>query len=285
MLKLNRALVEQLPLPLPPLPEQRKIAAILSSVDEAIEATQAVIDQVQVVKKGLMQELLTKGLPGRHKKFKQTEIGQIPEEWEVVNAIDVLREKPKNGKSPRARTTPPGIPTFSIAAVRDGRVDVLGNLKYIDEAGADLSNYEIAAGDLLIVRGNGNPELVGRCGLVQDHPRGCIYPDILMRATPNDRIDRLFLLTAWNAELVHDQILEKAKTTNGTYKINQADVSSVLLPLPPVDEQRRIASAKMAIDSYTESLQAEEDGLQQLKQALMSVLLTGELRVQPEAAE
>ena len=50
----------------PPLAEQRKIAAILSSVDDAIEKTQAVIDQVQVVKRGLMQELLTRGLPGRH---------------------------------------------------------------------------------------------------------------------------------------------------------------------------------------------------------------------------
>ena len=60
-----------------PLPEQRKIAAILSSVDDAIEKTQAVIDQVQVVKRGLMQELLTRGLPGRHTRFKQTEIGEI----------------------------------------------------------------------------------------------------------------------------------------------------------------------------------------------------------------
>ena len=72
-----------IPVGLPPLPEQRKIAAILSSVDDAIEKIQAVIDQVQVVKRGLMQELLTRGLPGRHTRFKQTEIGKIPETWEV----------------------------------------------------------------------------------------------------------------------------------------------------------------------------------------------------------
>ena len=65
-----------LPIPHPPVREQRKIAAILSSVDDAIEKTLAVIDQVQVVKKGLMQELLTRGLPGRHTKFKKTEIGE-----------------------------------------------------------------------------------------------------------------------------------------------------------------------------------------------------------------
>ena len=62
--------------PLPPPSQQRRIAAILCSVDDAIEKTQAVIDQVQVVKRGLMQELLTRGLPGRHTRFKQTEIGK-----------------------------------------------------------------------------------------------------------------------------------------------------------------------------------------------------------------
>ena len=77
----NKADLFRLEIPLPLLPGQRKIAAILSSVDGAIEETQAVIDQVQVVKRGLMQQLLTRGLPGRHTRFKQTEIGEIPEDW------------------------------------------------------------------------------------------------------------------------------------------------------------------------------------------------------------
>ena len=65
-----------IPLSVPPLDEQRKIAAILSSVDDAIEATQAVIDQLQVVKKAMMAELFTRGLPGRHTRFKQTEMAR-----------------------------------------------------------------------------------------------------------------------------------------------------------------------------------------------------------------
>ena len=73
----------------PPLPEQRKIAAILSSVDDAIEKTQSVIDQVQVVKRGLMQELLTRGLPGRHTRFNKTEMGEIPEGWIIKTVAEV----------------------------------------------------------------------------------------------------------------------------------------------------------------------------------------------------
>ncbi len=66
---------------LPPLAEQKKIAAILSSVDEAIQATEAVIEQTRRVKDGLLQDLLTRGIG--HTRFKQTEIGEIPESWEV----------------------------------------------------------------------------------------------------------------------------------------------------------------------------------------------------------
>ena len=70
--------------------QQERIVTILSSVDDAIEKTRAVIDQVQVVRRGLMQELLTRGLPGRHTRFKQTEIGEMPETWDLAHLRDVV---------------------------------------------------------------------------------------------------------------------------------------------------------------------------------------------------
>ena len=85
--------VEEYTLSLPSLAEQRKIAATLSSVDDAIEKTQAVIDQVQVVKRGLMRDLLTRGVPGRHTRFKKTEVGEMPEEWELKKLIDIARDQ------------------------------------------------------------------------------------------------------------------------------------------------------------------------------------------------
>ncbi|MBE2941295.1 hypothetical protein HPK04_11805, partial [Anoxybacillus flavithermus] len=85
--KLNQSDLRILPIAIPPLAEQRKIAAILSSVDEAIEKTEAIIEQTEKVKKGLMQQLLTKGIG--HTKFKKTEIGEIPEGWEVVELQDL----------------------------------------------------------------------------------------------------------------------------------------------------------------------------------------------------
>ena len=113
------------------LPEQRKIAAILSSVDDAIEKTQAVIDQVQVVKRGLLQEFLTRGMPGRHMRFKQTEIGEIPEEGEVVQLSDVtLRITDGVHKTPQYVDA--GIPFLSVSNLRRGRID-FSNCKFVSD--------------------------------------------------------------------------------------------------------------------------------------------------------
>ena len=103
----------------PSLPEQRKIAAILSSVDDATEKTQAVIDQVQVVKRGLMQDLFARGLPGQHAEFKKTDVGEIPGEW----AVPALGEFAcvGNGTTPKKvrteywqRGTIPWLPTGKV---------------------------------------------------------------------------------------------------------------------------------------------------------------------------
>ena len=105
---------------MPPLPEQRKIAAILSSVDDAIEKTQAVIDQVQAVKRGLMQELLTRGLPGRHTRFKQTEIGEIPESWELLSLGQLIDDGPNNGLYRPQQEYGEGTPIVRIDAFDNG---------------------------------------------------------------------------------------------------------------------------------------------------------------------
>ena len=85
---LNRDLVHAQCVSLPRLPEQKKIAEILSTVDQAIEKVDEAIDKTQRLKKGLMQVLLTKGIG--HKEFKETEIGSIPREWEVVKLGELV---------------------------------------------------------------------------------------------------------------------------------------------------------------------------------------------------
>lgn len=272
-----------IPMLQPPLGEQRKIAAILSSVDDAIESTQAVIDELGVVKKAMTAELLSRGLPGRHTKFKATAIGEVPEEWEVVRAETVFADGPSNGRSPSSKASPPGVPTFSISAVRHGQVNIASNLKYAEAEPEAVRAALVCRGDILIVRGNGNPELVGLCGMVvEEPPRGCIYPDILMRVRPSPVLLPDFFVTLWNSPVIHDQVLDKAKTTNGTYKINGQDVRDILVPLPRAPEQQLIGDAVRSVETSGRAHAEKLLGLQQLKSALMSALLTGEVRVKPD---
>ena len=100
---LNAKTISSIQTLLPPLPEQIKIADILTSVDEAIQATQKVIEQSEKVKQGLLQELLTKGIG--HTEFKKTEFGEIPVEWEkmsLVNAHVLVIDGDRGKEYPKA---------------------------------------------------------------------------------------------------------------------------------------------------------------------------------------
>lgn len=262
---------------LPPLPEQRRIAEVLTSVDEAIQATEAVIEQTKCVKQGLLARLLTRGIG--HTKFQRTEIGRIPKDWRIVAVGDVLAAGPENGRSPMAREGGSGVPTFSIAAVREGRVSIERHLKYAPVPPETVSNFLLQRDDVLIVRGNANPNLVGTCGIVESYPDGCIFPDILIRVRPSADLDVHFLVTVWNSPIVRRQILERAKSTNGTYKINQGDVAAVKIPLPPYPEQARLMRPLKDADSSLRLSQEELDRLRSLKRGLLSDLLSGRVRV------
>lgn len=137
--------------------------------------------------------------------------------------------------------------------------------------------YAVRKGDILVVRGNANPDLVGKCGMIADFPDGCIYPDILMRIVFADHEDGVlphYAAVVWNHPLVHNQVLKRAKTSNGTLKINSRDVKQIVLPVPPRDQQLDILRLVSAQDTLTECLSSKVNSLIRLKRGLMQDLLT-----------
>ena len=270
---------------LPPLGEQRKIAAILSSVDEAIEKTQAVIDQVQVVKKGLMQELLTKGLPGRHKKFKQTEIGDLPESWDVT-ALGGILAGIDSGWSPQCESQQAAINEWGVlkvSAVSWGnfRADEHKRLGHGLEPRLDA---EVRVGDLLVSRAN-TRQLVGRAVLVSECRPRLLLSDKILRLHPlSELVTPEFMVIILGLPIVRAQIEDRATGSSRSMKnISQEKLKGIRVPLPPVSEQDDITSL---ISSISHRLQIEDAFLKfilELKSALMQTLLTGELRVEPLA--
>ena len=237
---------------LPPLPEQHKIAAILSSVDHAIEKAQAVIDQVQVVKRGLMQELLTRGLPGRHTRFKQTEFGQVPEAWIEIDLGSVIELK-RGYDLPRQHRTIGAVPVVSSSGVTDthGEARVKG-------PGVVTGRY-------------GN---IGQVFFVNDDFWPLNTTLYVRDFKGNDQRFISHLLRGL------DFAAHSGKTAVPGVNRNHLHRSTVVFP-PDIGEQRAIATILSSVDDAIKRSRSLIDSVEAVKSALMSVLLTGELRVTP----
>ena len=264
----------QLNILLPPLPEQRKIAAILSSADDAIEKTQAVIDQVQVVKNGLMQELLTRGLPGRHKSFKKTEIGEIPQEWEFKQGETLFTLAGGYGPS-SIRFNKRGDALF----IKVDAFNLHANRSWIVES---KDRFQLAENPGIKTFGEGSLVFAKRgAAIFKNRVRLLRCPTAvdpnLMVLTPRSGLDAGFFRYA----LLHRGLFNLSDNS-GIPQLNNKHLNPARFPVPPPDEQAKIEAVLSAIDAR---IDREENGLlalESVKSALMSVLLTGEVRVKPD---
>ena len=268
---LKRELVYSFWTPLPPLEEQWGIAEILSSVDESIEATERFIGGLERLKRGLMQELLTKGIG--HREYKQTPIGKIPKEWNItiLSKVASINEKPiniKNVKGLVARIPMELIPDDSIYA-RYELVD-FNNVK----------SYVVAkAGDILLAKITPSFEN-GKQGIVpEDVPNGVAFATTEVYPITPRQINRMFLfyLLKWKR---YRKLLEYKMTgTTGRRRVPRKALENLLIPLPSLEEQKHIATVLSTIDKWIESEKKRREKFERLKRGLMNVLLTGRVRV------
>lgn len=260
-----------LPVLLPPLPEQQKIAAILSSVDEAIQATQAVIDQTRRVKEGLLQDLLTRGLPG-HTRFKQTEIGEIPEGWEVCQLSKVLSVCTYGFTNPMP-TTSAGPWMVTATNIVDGRIDYDNARKTSAEAYEhDLSDKsKPKVGDVLVTKDG----TLGRVAVV-DQANVCINQSVaVLRPHLLSTRFLMYLLQSppWQERMLSDA---GGSTIKHIYISNLAKMPVVV---PPPNDQDNIVLRLDAIVEAGRSQVEEGRALLDLKSGLLADLLTGKVRV------
>ena len=263
----------------PPLLEQRKIAAILTSVDDAIEASQAVIDQLGVVKKAMMAELLTRGLPGRHTRFKQTEIGEVPEEWEVVPLATCIEpDRPVcYGILMPGKGYAGGVPVVKVKDIKNGAIDERDILLTSPELDEQYRRSRLREGDVLLtIRGTTGrvarvPQTLERANITQD----------TARLTISAEINQDFLYYALQGPSLQQQIQDHTRG-QAVKGINIGDVRKLQVPLPTRSEQEGIARALAFIDECHRANRRELEESRRVKSALMSVLLTGEVRVTPD---
>ena len=274
-LELSKRTVRGFRVTVPPLSEQRKIAAILSSVDDAIEKTRAVIDQVQVVKRGLMQELLTRGLPGRHARFKQTEIGEIPEDWRLFRIEQVGVVEGGRQRSPKAQGTP--RPYLRVANVYDGYIDTTSLLS-MPFSEPEFARLRLVPGDLLLNEGQ-SKELVGRCAQYSGEPRDCCFQNTLVRFRAGERIGARFAFWVFRHYFYSGVFSAIARQTTSIAHLGVSRFANLKLAVPDLEEQAAIVEGLETLNAREEIERCRLSQLGIVKSALMSVLLTGELRV------
>ena len=262
--------------PLPPFPEQQKIAAILTSVDEVIEKTQAQCDKLKDLKTAMMQTLLTKGVGiggNPHTEFKDSPVGRIPKGWEVCTIESILTDIiDYRGKAPPKSKA--GIPLITAKNIRKG---------YINE---DPKEYIYADKyDCWMVRGM--PKF-GDVFITTEAPLGNVarvpsYKFAIGQRVLTLRPDTMiictdFLLLIMQSEGFRKE-LELQSTGSTVAGIKQSTFRKIFLPIPSIKEQKIIAKNIDSVILRTDVIDKKLIGLKGLKKALMQDLLTGKVRV------
>lgn len=267
---LNREMAYMEPVHFPTaIPEQKKIAHILSTVQRAIEAQERIIQTTTELKKALMHKLFTEGL--RNEPQKQTEIGPIPESWEVVALGEVA--KIERGKfSHRPRNEPrfyggeyPFVQTGDVSNC-DGYVRTY--TQTLNEDGLAISKMFPSGTILITIAAN-----IGFTGILE-FDSAC--PDSLIGITPNENVHVEFL----NYYLITQQPEMDRLAPKGTQKnINIQFLKPWPIPLPSVEEQREIAEAFSATDRKIRLATQKRNKLQDLFRTLLHELMTAKTRV------
>ncbi|MEQ9442903.1 MAG: restriction endonuclease subunit S [Cyclobacteriaceae bacterium] len=279
----------KLPFILPPLPEQKKIARILSTWDQAIEKTQQLITAKEQRKKGLMQQLLTG--KKRFKKFvnmegyKQTKIGSLPSDWKVTKLASVNKSL-ASGVSVNSSDLPKEegeIGILKTSSVSNGQFYPKENKVITDSIEISRAKLNPVKNKLLISRMN-TPELVGACAYIEETRTDLFVPDRLWLADFDTNVIHIrWLNYLLSSDRYKNQIKNRASGTSGSMKnISKGSFLQMLIPLPHLLEQKGIASILSAIDREINLLKRNKEHLHMQKQGLMQQLLTGQTRVQVE---
>lgn len=283
--KLNQADMREIQILAPPLPEQQKIAAILSSVDDVIEKTRAQIDKLKDLKTGMMQELLTKGIG--HAAFKDSPVGRIPASWKVM-ALNKLASI-KHGyafEGEYFRSTPtPNLLLTPGNFNKDGRLYFGPKTKYYD--GPVPDGFVLVNGDVLVVMTDLTKEMtiLGNTIILKSestvlHNQRIGKVEIL----DNELISPEFLSFVMNSDHVKNHVKDTATGTTVRHT-SPTKILEPLIPVPSIQEQKEIMGVFAALECRLARTESKLSVDERVKKALMQDLLTGKVRVNVDNKE
>ncbi|MFC7057046.1 restriction endonuclease subunit S [Halovenus salina] len=280
--RISRTNMEKIRLPQPTLDEQRKIATVLYTIDEAIQKTEEIESQLQQIQKGLVKKFLSEGIDATETKETNTKLGTIPKHWNVATIEEILADE-DNAFTDGARYSLSSEEIHPEGEARAILLEEVGEGEFKDttpkfatqEKYEEITHRAIYPGEVVVAK------------MAEPVARACIVPDTyekyllgcadVVRIVPNEEVDDRFLMYCMNSHKVWRQAVAHLRGT-GRSRINLENIAELKIPKPPLPEQKRIAEILHDYDRRIENEREYRDQLKRLKQGLMQDLLSGEVR-------
>jgi len=262
-------------LSLPPLPEQKKIAHVLSTVQRAIEAQERIIQTTTELKKALMYKLFTEGL--HNETQKQTEIGSVPESWEVVGLEKTGEVVYGIQASVANNLAPVGTRILTNKNLTLGGGFDLKKINYFELTKKRHRATILRKGDLLFNWRSGSKFHVGKTSFF-DLDGEWVHSSFILRIRPNPEINGRYLFYYLN-HLREAEYFVKLQTYAINAKFNKSAVNALTTVVPSREEQDEIAVTLDASQSKIDSAENKRKALQDLFRTLLHELMTAKTRV------
>ncbi len=279
--RLSKAVVESLLIPFPPLPEQRAIARVLSTIQRAIEAQDNLIAAARELKKSLMRQLFTRGLDANGA-VQETEIGVMPEHWDLQE-LGAVAEIVYGAQAAVANLKDKNVGTpilTNINITNEGNLD-LTTLRYYPVPANKRERLVLTKGDLLFNWRSGSQEHVGKTALFNLDGE-YTFASFILRFRVNERMHNIFLhfyLQYLKAQKFFAQKRDQS-SVNSVFNASKAQKIPVLLP--SLSEQREIARILATADKKIENEEKRKAALEALFKTMLQQLMTGKLRMRDE---
>lgn len=257
---------------LPPISIQKKISEMLWAIEDNIEKTENLIQAAERLKEGLLKELLTKGMG--HKKFKKTEFGEIPEDWEIQKLGNIAEVNDGSHFSPTFY--PQGKHVIAtVKNMKENEFDLVTCKRISDEQYLKFRKEGNIAkkGDVIFSKDG----TIGQVFVYEDDYEIPLLSSIAI-ISPSKVLNAYYLCEIFKSELFYSQ-LSTLQSGTAIKRVVLKSLKKFRIPLPnTIEEQNQIASTLMmnnkTIDKYRNHLHI----LKNLKRKLMNSLLSGELR-------
>jgi type I restriction enzyme S subunit len=253
-----------LPIPVPPLVEQRRIAEVLDRAEALRAKRRAALAQLDTLTQALFLDLF--GDPATN-----------PKGWEVGNLGDLAVVQGGLQVSASRKNNPIEVPYLRVANVYRNGLD-LREVKTLRATPAEIARTTLVKDDLLIVEGHGNPAEIGRCALWDGSTDGCVHQNHLIRARlDRRRLQPLYACEYLNSAAGRQHLLRSGKTTSGLNTISVSDVRDTPIAVPALVVQQEFSRQVAVVEKVRNAFRSSLVHLDALFASLQHRAFRGEL--------